>query len=78
MYQAGIQNVGASSGTSLTTGQIRLIHRFTNNVTLLYDGDKAGIKASIRGIDMLLEEGMNINVVLLPEGEDPDSYAQSH
>lgn len=78
MYQAGIQNVVASSGTSLTTGQIRLIHRFTENVTLLYDGDKAGIKASIRGIDMLLEEGMNINVVLLPEGEDPDSYAQSH
>ena len=78
MYQAGIQNVVASSGTSLTTGQIKLIHRFTNNVTLLYDGDKAGIKASIRGIDMLLEEGMNINVVLLPEGEDPDSYAQSH
>lgn len=78
MYQAGIRNVVASSGTSLTTGQIRLIHRFTNNVTLLYDGDKAGIKASIRGIDMLLEEGMNINVVLLPEGDDPDSYAQSH
>ena len=78
MYQAGIQNAVASSGTSLTTGQIRLIHRFTSNVTLLYDGDKAGIKASIRGIDMLLEEGMNINVVLLPEGEDPDSYAQSH
>ena len=78
MYQAGIQNVVASSGTSLTTGQIKLIHRFTSNVTLLYDGDKAGIKASIRGIDMLLEEGMNINVVQLPEGEDPDSYAQSH
>ena len=78
MHQTGIQNVVASSGTSLTTAQIRLIHRFTNNVTLLYDGDKAGIKASIRGIDMLLEEGMNINVVLLPEGEDPDSYAQSH
>ena len=78
MYQAGIQNVVASSGTSLTTGQIRLIHRFTRNITLLYDGDKAGIKASIRGIDMLLEEDMNINVVLLPEGEDPDSYAQSH
>lgn len=78
MYQAGIQNVVASSGTSLTIGQIRLIHRFTNNVTLLYDGDNAGIKASIRGIDMLLEEGININVVLLPEGEDPDSYAQSH
>ena len=78
MYQAGIRNVVASSGTSLTIGQIRLIHRFTNNVTLLYDGDNAGIKASIRGIDMLLEEGMNINVVLLPEGEDPDSYSQSH
>ena len=78
MHQQGIQNVVASSGTSLTTGQIRLIHRFTNNVTLLYDGDKAGIKASLRGIDMLLEEGMNISVVLLPDGEDPDSYAQSH
>ena len=70
MHQAGIQNVVASSGTSLTTGQIKLIHRFTNNITLLYDGDNAGIKASIRGIDMLLEEGMNINVVLLPNGED--------
>ena len=78
MHQSGIQNVVASSGTSLTTGQIRLIHRFTNNITLLYDGDKAGIKASLRGIDMLLEEGININVVLLPDGEDPDSYAQSH
>lgn len=78
MHQSGIQNVVASSGTSLTTGQIKLIHRFTKNITLLYDGDKAGIKASIRGIDMLLEEDMNINVVLLPEGEDPDSYAQSH
>ena len=78
MHQQGIQNVVASSGTSLTTGQIRLIHRFTNNVTLLYDGDKAGIKASLRGIDMLLEEGMNISVVLLPDGEDPDSYAQNH
>ena len=78
MHQSGIQNVVASSGTSLTTGQIKLIHRFTKNITLLYDGDKAGIKASIRGIDMLLEEGMNINVVLLPEGEDPDSYAQTH
>lgn len=78
LHQAGICNVVASSGTSLTTAQIRLIHRFTNNVTLLYDGDKAGIKASIRGIDMLLEEGMNIDVVLLPDGEDPDSYAQTH
>lgn len=78
MHQSGIQNVVASSGTSLTTGQIRLIHRFTKNITLLYDGDKAGIKASLRGIDMLLEEDMNINVVLLPEGEDPDSYSQKH
>ena len=78
MYQSGIKNVVASSGTSLTTGQIKLIHRFTNNVTLIYDGDKAGIKASLRGTDMLLEEGMNINVVMLPDGEDPDSYAQSH
>ena len=66
----------ASSGTSLTPGQIRLIHRFTNNITVLYDGDKAGIKASLRGIDMLLAEGMNVKVLLLPDGEDPDSFAQ--
>ena len=78
MHQAGIENVVASSGTSLTQGQIRLIHRFTNNITVLYDGDGAGIKASIRGIDMLLEEGMNIKVVLLPDGEDPDSFARKH
>lgn len=78
MHQAGICNVVASSGTSLTHGQIRLIHRFTENVTVLYDGDAAGIKASLRGINLLLEEGLNIKVVLLPEGEDPDSYAQSH
>jgi DNA primase len=77
MHQAGIENVVASSGTSLTKGQIRLIHRFTENVTVLYDGDAAGIKASIRGIDMLLEEGLNIKVVLLPQGEDPDSFAKS-
>ncbi len=77
MHQAGIENVVASSGTSLTQGQIRLIHRFTPNVTVIYDGDAAGIKASIRGIDMLLEEGMNIKVLLLPEGEDPDSFARS-
>ena len=76
MHQSGIENVVASSGTSLTHGQIRLIHRFTPNVTVIYDGDAAGIKASIRGIDMLLEEGMNIKVVLLPEGEDPDSFAK--
>jgi len=78
MHQAGVQNVVASSGTSLTPGQIRLIHRFTPNITVLYDGDAAGIKASIRGIDLLLEEGMNIKVVLLPDGEDPDSYARAH
>jgi DNA primase len=76
MHQAGIENVVASSGTSLTPGQIRLIHRFTNNVTVIYDGDAAGIKASIRGIDLLLEEGMNIKVLLLPDGEDPDSFAR--
>lgn len=78
MSQRGIENVVASSGTSLTTGQIRLIHRFTDNVTVIYDSDAAGIKASIRGIDLLLAEGMNIKVLLLPDGEDPDSYAQSH
>ncbi|MDR0699284.1 MAG: DNA primase [Tannerella sp.] len=78
MHQTGIENVVASSGTSLTDGQIRLIHRFTNNITVLYDGDAAGIKAAIRGIDMLLAEGMNVKVVLLPEGEDPDSFARSH
>ena len=78
MHQAGVENVVASSGTALTSGQIRMIHRFTNNMTVLYDGDAAGIKASIRGIDMLLEEGMNIKVCLLPDGEDPDSFARKH
>ncbi len=78
MHQAGITNVVASSGTSLTPGQIRLIHRFTPNITVLYDGDAAGIKASIRGVDLLLEEGMNVKVVLLPDGEDPDSFAQNN
>lgn len=78
MHQAGVRNVVASSGTSLTTGQIRVIHRFTSNVTVLYDGDAAGIHASLRGIDMLLEEGLSIKVVSLPDGEDPDSYAQTH
>ncbi|MDP4203320.1 MAG: DNA primase, partial [Bacteroidota bacterium] len=77
MHQSGVENVVASSGTSLTKGQIRMIHRFTENVTVIYDGDAAGIKASIRGIDMLLEEGLNIKVVLLPPGEDPDSFAKS-
>lgn len=78
MNQSGVENVVASSGTSLTTGQIRLIHRFTNNITVLYDGDAAGIHASIRGIDMLLAEGMNVKVLLLPDGDDPDSFAQKH
>jgi DNA primase len=78
MHQAGIENVVASSGTSLTTGQIRLIKRYTQNITILYDGDPAGIKASFRGIDMILEEGMNVKVLLFPDGEDPDSYARNH
>lgn len=78
MHQVGVENVVASSGTALTQGQIRLIRRFTNNITVLYDGDAAGIKAALRGIDMLLEEGMNVKVVLLPDGEDPDSFARSH
>lgn len=78
MHQSGIENVVSSSGTSLTPGQIRLIHRFTENVTVIYDGDPAGIKASLRGIDLLLEEGMNIRVLLLPDGDDPDSFARKH
>lgn len=78
LHQAGIENVVASSGTSLTEDQIRLIKRFTPNVTILYDGDPAGIKASLRGIDMVLEQGMHVRVVSLPEGEDPDSFARSH
>jgi DNA primase len=76
MHQSGIENVVASSGTSLTADQIRLIKRFTPNVTVLYDGDDAGIKASIRGIDLILEEGLNVKVVLLPDKEDPDSYSK--
>lgn len=78
MHQAGIENVVASGGTSLTQPQIKLIHRFTSNITVLYDGDKAGIKAALRGIDMILQEGINVKVLLLPEGEDPDSFARSH
>tara|TARA_B110000459_G_C16615943_1_gene498860 strand:+ start:1824 stop:3785 length:1962 start_codon:yes stop_codon:yes gene_type:complete len=78
MYQAGVENVVSSSGTSLTEGQIRLIKRFTPNITILYDGDAAGLKASFRGIDMVLQEGMNVRVVLFPEGEDPDSFAKAH
>jgi DNA primase len=76
MHQAGIENVVASSGTALTTEQIRLVKRFTPNITIIYDGDAAGIKASLRGIDLVLEEGMNVKVLLLPEGEDPDSFAK--
>ncbi|MBE6287101.1 MAG: DNA primase [Mediterranea massiliensis] len=78
MHQCGLENVVANSGTALSEFQIRLLHRFTSNITLLYDGDSAGIKASLRGIDMLLEEGMNIKVCLLPDGEDPDSFARQH
>lgn len=78
MHQAGIENVVASSGTSLTQGQIRMIARFSHNITIIYDGDSAGIKASLRGIDMVLKEGMNVRTVLLPDGEDPDSFARSH
>ena len=76
MHQAGIENVVSSSGTALTHGQIRMIHRFSENITLLYDGDAAGIKAALRGIDLLLEDGLNVKVVLLPPGEDPDSFAK--
>jgi DNA primase len=77
MHQSGIENVVASSGTSLTVDQIKLIKRFTSNITIIYDGDQAGVKASIRGIDMVLEEGINVKVVPLPEGEDPDTFARS-
>lgn len=76
LHQAGIHNVVASSGTSLTEEQIRFIKRFTPNITILFDGDEAGIKASLRGIDLILEEGLNIKVILLPQGEDPDSYSR--
>lgn len=74
MHQAGVENVVSSSGTSLTTGQIRLISRYTKNVVILYDGDQAGINASLRGTDMLLEEGLNVKVLLFPDGDDPDSF----
>lgn len=78
LHQAGIENVVASSGTSLTVDQIKLIKRFTPNITILYDGDPAGIKASFRGIDLILEQGMNVKIALFPEGHDPDSYVRSH
>lgn len=78
LHMSDIKNVVASSGTSLTEDQIRLLHRFTSDVTILYDGDPAGIKASLRGIDMLLEQGLNVRVLLFPEGEDPDSFSRKH
>ena len=78
MHQSGIENVVASSGTSLTVEQIRLIKRFTSNILVIYDGDAAGIKAALRGIDLILEEGMNVRVVLLPPEDDPDSFAKAH
>ena len=78
MHQLGIRNVVASSGTSLTVEQIRLIRKFTNNVTIIYDGDSAGIKAALRGIGLVLKEGLNVKVVLLPEGQDPDDFARRH
>ena len=78
MHQCGLENVGANSGTALSEIQIRMLHRFTSNITLLYDGDEAGIKASLRGVDMLLSEGMNVKVLLLPDGDDPDSFARKH
>lgn len=76
MHESGVENVVASSGTALTQEQIRLIKRFTQNITMLYDGDPAGVKASVRGTDMVLEEGMNVRIVMLPDGEDPDSYSK--
>jgi DNA primase len=78
MHQSGIENVVSSSGTSLTVDQIKLIRRYTQNITILYDGDNAGIKASFRGIDMILEEGLNVRVLLFPDGDDPDSFAKKH
>ena len=78
MHQCGIENVVANSGTALSVHQIRLLHRFTSNIVLLYDGDKAGIHAALRGTDMLLEEEMNVKVLFLPDGNDPDSFARSH
>lgn len=78
LHQAGIEQVVSSSGTSLTQDQIRMIRRYTSNITILYDGDPAGIKASFRGIDMILEEGMNVKIVLFPDGEDPDSFTRKH
>ena len=78
LHQAGVENVVATSGTALTTEQIKLIGRYTKNVVMLFDGDEAGIKASFRGLDMILQEGLNVRIVLFPDGQDPDSYARSH
>lgn len=78
MHQSGLENVVANSGTALSETQVRMLHRLTSNITLLYDGDEAGIKASMRGVDMLLSEGMNVKVLLLPDGDDPDSFARKH
>ena len=78
LHQAGIENVVASSGTSLTNEQVRMLRRYTENVTILYDGDAAGIKASFRGLDMILEQGLNVKIVLFPDGEDPDSFARKN
>jgi DNA primase len=78
MHQAGVENVVASSGTSLTEEQIRLISRFTNNITLMFDGDAAGVKAALRGVDLILKEGMNVRIVLLPEEHDPDTFARAN
>jgi DNA primase len=78
LHQAGITNVVASSGTSLTVDQVRLIKRYAPAVTILYDGDPAGIKASLRGIDIILAEGLSVKVVLFPDGDDPDSFARKH
>src|SRR5204863_9149173 len=74
LHQAGIENVVASGGTSLTIDQLRLIRKYTNNLTIIYDGDAAGIKAALRGLDLALEEGLNVKLVLIPDKEDPDSY----
>ena len=78
MHQCGIENVVANSGTALSVHQIHILHRFTSNITLLYDGDAAGIHAAMRGTDMLLAEGMNLKVLLLPDGDDPDSFSRKH
>src|SRR5207253_8685852 len=74
LHQAGIENVVASGGTSLTNDQLRLVKKYTNNLTILYDGDPAGVKAALRGLDMALEEGLNVKLALIPDKEDPDSY----